>query len=41
MDAVIVVIATLVVLVMAAWAFKLFRYVHSGEWQIDQRLKSL
>jgi len=41
MDAVIVVAAVLVVIVMITWAIKLFQYIHSGEWQIDERLRSL
>ena len=41
MDAVILIAAALAVLGFVAWGVKLFQYVRTGEWQIDQRLKSL
>ena len=41
MDTVIFVAVALAMLRFIAWGVKLFQYVHTGEWQIDQRLRSL
>ena len=41
MDAVIYIAAAVAVLGLGAWGLKLFRYVRTGEWQIDERLRSL
>lgn len=40
-DIVIYIAAAVVVLGLGVWGLKLFQYVRTGEWQIDERLRSL